>query len=80
MVFERYYQASGTENASFVASLLDTPSVMDLDQRDDIISWTAGSMYGGAHMLSRFTVLTYAHPEQREAKQCMQQLLTLYWL
>ena len=38
------------ENPSFVASLLGNPSVMDMDERDDIVSWTASSMYGGAHM------------------------------
>lgn len=52
-------KASGTENASFVASLLDTPSVMDLDQRDDIISWTAGSMYGAGGETVYATIINF---------------------
>jgi hypothetical protein len=75
---ELFYQASGTEKQSFVASLLDQDIPLDMHQDEwaDTISWAAGSMYGGVQIVKTIYG-THSQPlpilEQREAKQSMQQ-------
>ncbi|KIM72651.1 hypothetical protein PILCRDRAFT_15933 [Piloderma croceum F 1598] len=63
-------KASGTEKPSFVASLLEQDIPIDIDQDEwaDIISWTAGSMYGARGETVHATIVNFVlammeHPE-----------------
>ncbi|KIM79031.1 hypothetical protein PILCRDRAFT_90336 [Piloderma croceum F 1598] len=68
-------KASGTEKPSFVASLLDQdiPIDMDQDESADIISWTAGSMYGAGGETMHATIVNFVlammeHPEVQKKR------------